>query len=199
MKLGKLDLAKFKFRGSLQSAFVDSSELDVTFMEGADQIEGASIDEFEDFCMRAFLTPKTSLKANLTLVLYPLSLSQLSQEYGEFYEDTRFPGLQVTKREINCGVPTKALSQPPWGSPILAGLLTGDQAITEDNRPNSLDILRGLFSLMSKASLPELKQSTKAIVERWGVIQEAGVSNLRTSRCDWQWPDPPTLHNDQSG
>ena len=60
LKLENLELSTFKFIGSLQSDFVDSSELEFSFWENSLEIEGTELDEFDRFCARVFLTPKTA-------------------------------------------------------------------------------------------------------------------------------------------
>ena len=199
LKIENLELSTFKFMGTLQSDLVDSSELEFSFWEDSLEIEGTELDEFDGFCARVFLTPKTAFKINLTLVLYPLSLSQLTQEFADIYQDVRFPGLQVTRREIICGIPTKNVNQSPWGSPVLPALKIGSQEISEESRPRGLDMLRGLFSLMGKAALPELKSNVKATMDRWTVILEGGSSHYRSTKCDFVWPDPPTIERTSTG
>ena len=133
------------------------------------------------------------------LVIYPLSLSQLAQEFADIYQDVRFPDLQVTRREIISGIPTKSVNQSPWGSPVLPAFRMGSQEISEECKPKGLDVLRALFSLMGKAALTEHKSNVNATMDRWTVILEGGSSHFRITKCDFMWPDPPTIERTSTG
>ena len=154
-------------------------------------IDSASFDNFDGFALRAFIAPKSGMKACLSLILYPLNTSELIQEFS-CCQDPQFPGILIKKEDIMLGISSTLLGQPACGTPILP-LIKGGCQLSPEYRPPTEEIIRGLFALLNTVTVgPEIKTSLKSARDRWTAIED-GTSVLKGVSIEWKWPDPPSV------
>ena len=144
------DLTIFKFQpGSLCSAYVSSLDLDFQFTQGNSNVPTALFSQtgLSEFCLRAFCYPTSDSFAQLVVLLFPLSETQLAE--NPLYLDPYFPGIRLFDSEFSLSPPS---SQSPiaalWGFPLAPAVFPGASWDDAPGFPSGLRVRIALSKLL---------------------------------------------------
>ena len=193
LKLEALDLTKFKLGGNMYSEYLNSDEIEHTFVDRDKSAEAEaavlSTNGIQGFCLRVFLAPMTSKSANLAMLLFPASLDTLTADH-ELFEKPNFPGIVITRAEILLGPQTKTITDKIYGSPLMPVLCPSNPILTSSKTPEMCQIAGGIAALLRKTQAPDCKANHKTLNEAWELLKVDGDSRLASKSYDRFWPAP---------
>ena len=170
-------------QGKLVSNYIGHQEITHEWKK-----DGASVQMFRDFCLRAFVAPFEEHWANLWILLYPLGKSELLESYS-LAEHAGFPGIQVCDVEIPFGFDSSALlPDTAWGSPIAPAVLAGASWDDHNCPPPTEALKRALADTLRTATKPEKKRDFSTLLPRWTEILENGEATLKLHAPSALWP-----------
>ena len=188
--LQPIDLTLFRFTDTLDSGYVDSSEISYGFVyeDGTEVPEGTLSDQgFAGFSLRIFVTPVGGTTAKMKLVLFPAKKSVLKDDHAQS-GDARFPGLTVTSVEVQMGINYSTLSDKSIGTSIVPCLMSQSQYDSSCAVPSTEQVMACVSSLMRTAVVPETVKSHKELWQRWGEIAKDGANKLQSMAREYVWP-----------
>lgn len=193
LKINRIELSSFQFKGTLQSELLDHSQLEYTFIKkrGGEEMDPAEIQDmgFEGFSLRAYIIPSTSLVSKLLITIYPFPEDLLIETYPQA-KNNKFPGISGGELDINMGIEVATVLDKPVGSPILPAIIPGSPLSTIATIPPASEIISRLSTLLRSAIIPELRSSKSALFNRYDSIEEKGEENLKTISLEMIWPEP---------
>ena len=196
LKINKLNLSLFKFSGSLQSAILDHSNIDFTFVKKkGEEIDPASIQEmgWQGFSLRAYLLPISGLVSKLLIVIYPHPKDVLLELFPQA-KNPRFPGISFGEQDVDMGIDSTSVLDNNIGTPLLPGIIPGSPLSTITAIPTAAEIVSRLSKLMRTALNPETRSSRTALLNRYISIEEKGEENLKAGLLDLVWPEPAPVN-----
>ena len=188
--LQPIDLTLFRFDDSMDSGYVDSSEVSFSFQyeDGSEVPEATLADQgFAGFSLKVFLIPVSGMSAKMKLVLFPAKKSVLKDDHA-YSNDARFPGLTVTSVEVQIGVNYSVVSDKALGTTIVPCLMSQKQYDSSCEVPSTEHVIACVSSLMRTAVVPETVKSHKELWQRWGEIAKDGPTKLQTMAREFVWP-----------
>lgn len=194
LKISGLDCGIFKFSGQLTSELLDHSKVGYSFSKKKGEqvdLEGIQGAGFNGFCLRAYIVPTASTKANLWIVIYPGSAEDLTTEYGGA-TNPRWPGILLSKSEIKLGPVYNSIFDEACGTPVLPAIILGSPLSSVAVVPATKELVGRQAALLRTAIIPETKSSRSAMIERWEQIQEEGDRQFKKNTVDPIWPDLQT-------
>ena len=193
LKLEPLDLAKFDIGGVLVSDFLDSPEIEHSFIDRAQgglvSNDDLTIESISGFCLRIFLSPMTSKTASLTVLIFPLPKTTLMADY-RLAEKHSFPGIVITRAEITMGPQTKTITDKIYGSPLMPVLVPTNPITSNTVIPEMCQLAGGIAALLQRVGAPDCKNNHKTLKESWDAIKKDGESRLVDKGYDKKWPSP---------
>ena len=190
-----IDSHLFSFSQDLSSNIVDSSRIGFHVKRNADNHilspeEKADIG-FKGFSLKLILIPESELWCKFTLVLLPLSKSELLERFP-YAQDPKFPGLKMDGGHcMFCPGQNDVLPNLNWGVPFLPILLTSNPFRQEGPLPASSALRLGIAELLRKARKPEIKKDRETLLIRWREVEAIGANALTGERLpDKEWPAP---------
>ena len=200
--LKEIDAELFKFSNSLVSALVDSSQLDWAFKttnKGPDLSDAEAKDRnLGPFSLRCHIIPTTDSSAQAYLVLFPLSVKDLTETYP-LATDPRFPSLEL------CGpvdislapLQREILDDRSWGQPLLPAIIRQDPFDENSAVPPTTLLKKSTALLLLSAVKADTKKSFNFLSPLWEKSVEQGRDALKLLQLPVQWPAPVAISPQQ--
>ena len=188
------DSSIFRFRNSLISEFIDSSALEFSLRETADDPPLTREEEvakgISGFSLRAFIHPISIMHAKITVSLYPLPLGELQASFA-CATNPAFPGVNFFSAQFPLSPgQADAIADLSWGLPLVPAILS-DLCMDETvDFPSTPDFRAAICTLLRNTALPDHKGNPKLLLEAWNRVKNEGEACLNSPPLTIVWPAP---------
>ena len=139
------------------------------------------------FCIRPTLVPLSPSKARLTILIFPLRLSELEAQHPHA-KNAAFPGIELLQCDVDMFPVGNGDLGKSWGCPLVPLLFLGGDLEEHPRLPPTQDIKAAISSTLRETRLPTTKRDLRTLATAWTAIQEAGPSKLKERIPDTLWP-----------
>ena len=138
-------------------------------------------------CIRPTLVPLSPAKARLTILVFPLSLSDLETQHPHS-KNAAFPGIELFQCDVEMFPAGSSELGKSWGCPLVPLLYLGGNLEDHLCLPPTQDIKAAISSTLRTTTLPTTKRDLRTLAAAWTAIQDAGPSKLKDRAPDTLWP-----------